>query len=163
MPASSPTVKRHGLVGVISDTHGLLRPEAILALQGCDLILHAGDIGTRAILEDLQAIAPVIAVKGNNDQGKWANTLPVTHRLTVGRYAFLLTHDAAMVSPETVTPPIDVLVSGHSHKPAITERNGIIFLNPGSAGPKRFTLPISLARIIVRESQLIPELVHLSG
>lgn len=146
---------------MISDTHGLLRPEAITALQGCDLILHAGDIGAPEILEDLRDLAPVIAVKGNNDRAQWADLLPISHHLTVGPYTFLLTHDASALCVESVTPPVNMIISGHSHKPAITTRNGIVFLNPGSAGPRRFTLPIALARISVGDSQFMPELIHL--
>lgn len=161
MPRPASTLKKPRLIGVISDTHGLLRPEAIHALRGCDLILHAGDIGAPDILDDLQHIAPVMAVKGNNDRDHWAEELPLTHHLTIESFAFLLTHDAFTVCAESVTPPVDMIISGHSHKPAITEHNGIVFLNPGSAGPRRFSLPIALARISVHESRFIPEIIYL--
>ena len=161
MRRSKPPTKNLRLIGVISDTHGMLRPEATSALKGCDLILHAGDIGGPDILESLQNLAPVIAVKGNNDRAQWADNLPLTSRLTVKPYTFLLTHDVSTIDIGSVTPPVHMIISGHSHKPAITQRNGIVFLNPGSAGPRRFTLPIALARISIGDSQFLPELIHL--
>ena len=161
MQASPPSTQAYRQIGVISDTHGLLRPEALQALKGCDLILHAGDIGRPDILEDLMAIAPILAVRGNNDHGTWAEKLPITRRLEVHSQSILLTHELSRITSLDHDPPVHMIISGHSHKPTITEQNGIIFLNPGSAGPRRFSLPIALARIICTGPTLRPELIHL--
>jgi uncharacterized protein len=134
------------LVGVISDTHGLVRPEALAALRGVDRIVHAGDIGGPDVLAALEAIAPVTAVRGNNDTDAWARALPETATLEVeGRRLFVI-HDVKQLK---VAPAADVVIAGHSHQPRNEERDGVLWLNPGSAGPRRFRLPIALARIRV--------------
>ncbi|MDX2213954.1 MAG: metallophosphoesterase family protein [Oculatellaceae cyanobacterium bins.114] len=147
-------------VGVISDTHKLLRPEAIDALQTADLILHAGDIGTPEILEQLAAIAPVIAVRGNNDTGGWAEVLPEQQTVTVEAVSIHLLHIIKNLNLNPLTTTVQVVVSGHSHKPQIEERQGVLFVNPGSAGPRRFKLPICLAFLYIDgaviEAQIIP-------
>jgi putative phosphoesterase len=136
-------------IGLVSDTHGLLRPEAKAFLQGSDFIVHAGDICDPGILEQLAAIAPVTAVKGNNDKGSWAEKLNETELLQVGEFVLYAIHDLAKLDIEPVAAGIRAVVSGHSHKPRVEERAGVLFVNPGSAGPRRFTLPIAVGEIIV--------------
>lgn len=132
-------------IGLISDTHGLLRPEAIRALQGVDRIIHAGDIGSPQILEQLGRIAPVVAVRGNNDQGAWADALPAAEMIEIGGVSLYVLHDLNEFGNDSKTAGAQVIISGHSHRPSIKTQDGILFVNPGSAGPRRFTLPVSLA------------------
>lgn len=136
-------------IGVISDTHGLVRPEALRALRGSALIVHAGDIGTPDVLDALRELAPVVAVRGNNDTGKWARRLPERRTIRVGAARVHVVHDIADLDVDPARVRIDVVVSGHSHQPVIDRRDGVLYLNPGSAGPRRFRLPIALARIVV--------------
>jgi putative phosphoesterase len=131
-------------IGLISDTHGLLRPEARIALSGVDRIIHAGDICDAQVLEQLGRIAPVVAVRGNNDRGAWAAALQEKETLEVGGVALHVVHDLKELDVEPETAGFDVVISGHSHKPSITMERGVLFINPGSAGPRRFRLPISL-------------------
>ena len=148
-------------IGVISDTHGLLRPEAFRALKNSHLIIHAGDIGHPDILTQLNTLAPVLAVKGNNDRGAWADSLPETESTTIhGRHIFVI-HDIKQFKTDPIHSPFTIVISGHSHKPTVTERNNILFLNPGSAGPRRFSLPISLARIDIEGLTLSHQFIHL--
>lgn len=134
-------------VGLISDTHGLLRPEAVAALQGSDFIVHGGDIGDAGILEALAAIAPLTVVRGNNDREPWAGRIPETALLQVGG---VIVHAVRDLSQLAAAPAgVRVVVSGHSHKPKIEERAGVLYVNPGSAGPRRFKLPIAVAELIV--------------
>jgi putative phosphoesterase len=138
-------------VGLISDTHGLLRPEAKAFLRGSDHILHGGDIGNAAILEQLAALAPVTAVRGNNDFGPWAECIRETECVTIGGVRMYVVHDLAQLDVEPAAAGIRVVVSGHSHKPLVAERDGVLFVNPGSAGPRRFKLPISVAEVIIAD------------
>jgi uncharacterized protein len=149
-------------LGIISDTHGLVRPEAIKALEGVEMIIHAGDIGTPEVLEALRAIAPVAAVRGNNDKGEWAHALPETEVVEVGGVALYVLHDVKTLDLDPVTAGFRAVISGHSHQPAIAHRRGVLFLNPGSAGPRRFKLPISVARLIIRGDTLEAQLVELA-
>ena len=153
---------RAWLLGVISDTHGLVRPEAVKALEGVDLIIHAGDIGTPEVLEALRAIAPVIAVRGNNDTGDWARALPETEVVEVGRVALYVLHDVHELDLDPAAAGFHAVISGHSHRPAIDRRQGVLFLNPGSAGPRRFTLPVSLAHLRIREAALDAQVIDLA-
>ena len=147
-------------VGIISDTHGLLRPEAKAALAGCDAIVHAGDIGKPEVLRDLEAIAPVTAIRGNVD--KWAVALPDTVVLEIeGRYLYVI-HDVKTLDLDPGAAGFDAVISGHSHKPGIHEREGVLYLNPGSAGPRRFTLPIAVARLEVSAARLRPRIIELA-
>jgi putative phosphoesterase len=130
-------------VGLISDTHGLLRPEALAFLRGSDRIVHAGDIGDPAILKALAKIAPLTAVRGNNDSGRLARAVPPIATLTVERVRIRVVHDLA----ELDEADCDVVVSGHSHKPRVEERDGVLYVNPGSAGPRRFTLPVAVGEL----------------
>ena len=136
-------------VGLISDTHGLLRPEARAFLQGCDHIVHGGDICDPGILEELAAIAPVTAVRGNNDRGPWARQLRETEFLQVGEVSVYVIHDLSRLDIEPSAAGVRVVVSGHSHKPMVEERNGVLYVNPGSSGPRRFKLPIAIGELTV--------------
>jgi putative phosphoesterase len=137
------------LVGVVSDTHGLLRPEVVKALQGVERIVHAGDVGSPSVLEELRAIAPVVAVRGNNDRGAWASRLPVTEVVEVGEALLYLIHDLGELDLDPAAAGFHVVVSGHSHRPKIERRDGVLYLNPGSVGPRRFKLPIAFALLRV--------------
>jgi putative phosphoesterase len=134
-------------IGLISDTHGLLRPQAVAALQGVDHIIHAGDIGTPRILEQLGQIAPVMAVRGNNDQAPWASEIPVSQTVKMNGVAIHVLHDVHELAFDPAASGVQVVIAGHSHKPAIDIRNGVLFINPGSAGPRRFKLPVSVATL----------------
>ena len=140
------------IVGLISDTHGLMRQTALAALQGCELIIHAGDVGKPEIIEQLRAVAPVVAVRGNIDKGVWASQLPITAVAEAGPARIYILHDLQQLDLDPAAAEFDIVVSGHSHKPARTERAGVMYLNPGSAGPRRFQLPITVARLDLRRS-----------
>jgi uncharacterized protein len=148
-------------VGVISDTHGLLRPEASAFLRGCDHIVHAGDIGSQKVLDELSVIAPVIAVRGNNDRGSWARALPETELVQLGEVFVYVIHDLAQLDIEPQTAAVSVVVSGHSHQPLIRERDGVLYVNPGSAGPRRFKLPIAVAELNIAGKSVTSRLVEL--
>jgi uncharacterized protein len=137
-------------IGLISDTHGLLRPEAVRALQGVTHIIHAGDIGGPEIIEQLSEIAPVDAVRGNNDKGPWAVRIPETLALELEGISIHVLHDVKELNLNPSAAGFDMVVSGHSHKPVITERDGVQFVNPGSAGPRRFSLPVTVAYLDVK-------------
>jgi hypothetical protein len=134
-------------IGVISDTHGLLRPEAIDVLAGCELIIHAGDVGDPAILTRLRELAPVVAVRGNVDRGAWAEALPETAVVEFSGARIYVLHNIQDLDLNPSAAGFRMVISGHSHKPSQTERDGVTYLNPGSAGRRRFRLPITLARI----------------
>jgi putative phosphoesterase len=148
-------------IGLISDTHGLLRPEALAFLEGCERIIHAGDIGDSAILDQLAALAPLTVVRGNNDRGPWAEALPEIAVLQVGTVLIQVIHDLAQLPTEGPTPKARVVVSGHSHVPAVAERAGVIYVNPGSAGPRRFKLPVSVGELRVEGDSVSARLVTL--
>ena len=148
-------------VGLISDTHGLLRPEAIEALRGSDFIVHAGDIGDAGILEHLSRIAPVTAVRGNIDKSSWAKALPETAVLQVGEAFIYVVHDIADLDLDPAAAGLHAVVSGHSHRPFQQVREGVLMINPGSAGPRRFNLPISAGELLVSGSQLTLRLFEL--
>jgi putative phosphoesterase len=148
-------------IGVVSDTHGLLRPQAVEALRGSDRILHAGDVGAPEILEALKQIAPVIAIRGNVDTAPWATTLPLTEVLEVGGVSIYMLHDLAQLDLKPQAARFRVVVYGHSHKPKIEERNGVLYFNPGSAGPRRFSLPVSVGKLTVTAGQVNTELIEL--
>lgn len=148
------------LIGVISDTHGLVRPEAVAALEGVEMILHAGDIGSDEVLIALREIAPVVAVRGNNDKGDWATSLPDWDVVEIGDISIYMLHDLKEMN---ISPAgqFQVVVSGHSHKPVVEEKRGVLYLNPGSAGPRRFTLPVCVAHLHVGPNTLRAELIEL--
>jgi uncharacterized protein len=148
-------------LGVISDTHGLLRPEAVAALQGVERIVHAGDIGSPDVLTALARIAPVSAVRGNNDRDAWAKVIPETDVVEVGDVSLYVLHDLHELDLDPRAAGFAAVIAGHSHQPKLEERDGVLFLNPGSAGPRRFKLPISLARLTVAGPRVRAELVTL--
>ena len=149
-------------VGVIADTHGLLRPEAAVALAGSELIVHAGDVGNAKVLDTLREIAPVVAVRGNNDNGAWAVTLPTTEVVEIGGVFLYVLHDLRELDLDPAAAKFHAVIAGHSHRPRIDRRNGVMFLNPGSAGPRRFTLPVAVARLQVHGGRVRAEIVELA-
>ena len=147
-------------IGVLSDTHNLLRPEAIAALKASDLIVHAGDVCRLEVLEALERIAIVVAVRGNNDRGRWARGLPLSRTLEVSGYHIHIIHDLNELDGDA--RKFHAVMSGHSHKPGLHRRDGVLFLNPGSAGPRRFKLPVAVARLSVGKAGLRARIVELS-
>lgn len=148
-------------VGLIADTHGLLRPEAKAFLQTADYIIHAGDIGDGAILDELRAISRVVAIRGNNDTGAWAGRLPETETLQLGTVGIYVIHNLGEFRIDPAALGVQVVVSGHSHKPSLERRHGVLFLNPGSAGPRRFKLPIALGELLIEGPRTSARLVDL--
>jgi hypothetical protein len=149
------------IVGVISDTHGLLRPEAVAALRGAELILHAGDIGAAAVLDQLRALAPVVAVRGNNDREAWAAALPEVVVESVAGARVCIIHDLKELRADADAERLDVIVSGHSHRPRVERRGRVLLVNPGSAGPRRFRLPIAVAHLYLGGQTPHAEIVEL--
>ncbi len=148
-------------LGVISDTHGLLRPEAVVALRGSDRILHAGDVGAPEILEALATVAPVTAIRGNVDTAAWARSLPVTEVVEAGGVSLYILHDLGQLDLTAKAAGFRVVVYGHSHQPKMEEKNGVLYFNPGSAGPRRFNLPVSVGRLTIAAGKVRAELVEL--
>ena len=148
-------------IGVIADTHGLLRPEALAALHDVSLIIHAGDIGGPQVLEGLRAIAPVVAVRGNNDVGDWASALPETTTVMVGELCLYVLHDRRQLDIDARACGYAAVIAGHSHQPLLERRDGVLHLNPGAAGPRRFRLPVSVARLRVHGRALDAEVIEL--
>ncbi len=146
-------------VGVISDTHGLLRPEAVAALAGVERIVHAGDIGSPDVLTQLGRVAPVVAVRGNNDRDAWAADIPETEVVEIGGVSLYVLHDLHELDLDPHAAGFAAVIAGHSHQPRVDERDGVLYLNPGSAGPRRFKLPISLARLTVTGARVRARLV----
>ena len=148
-------------IGIIADTHGLVRLGAVAALTGAERIIHAGDIGRPEVLQILETVAPVIAVRGNNDTGAWAAAMPDTVVVDVDDLRFYVLHDVKALDFDPTTAGFSAVICGHSHQPRIEQRSGVWFINPGSAGPRRFKLPVAVARLYVRKGTLTPELVAL--
>jgi hypothetical protein len=148
---------------VISDTHGLVRPEALAALAGVERIVHAGDIGAPAVLDALARIAPVTAVRGNNDREGWAARIPETEVVEVGGLSLYVLHDLHELDLDPRAAGFAAIIAGHSHQPRQEERDGVLYLNPGSAGPRRFKLPVSLAVLTIADGRITPELRTLIG
>ncbi|GAA4346642.1 metallophosphoesterase family protein [Variovorax defluvii] len=148
-------------IGLISDTHGLLRPEALAFLQGCERIVHAGDIGDPQILARLDAVAPVSAVRGNNDHGDWAEAVPANTLMALEGLRLYAVHDLADLAIDPVAEGVQVVVTGHSHRPKAEMRGGVWYVNPGSAGPPRFRLPISAAELQLDGGTITPRIVEL--
>jgi hypothetical protein len=140
------------IVGLISDTHGLLREEALNALKGSDLIIHAGDVGEPGIIERLKNIAPVVAVRGNVDRGDWASALPLTAVAEAGLVTMYVLHDLKQMDIDPAAAGFQFVISGHSHKPVCIQRSGVYYVNPGSAGPRRFHLPITVGIVDLKQS-----------
>jgi len=150
-------------VGLISDTHGLLRPEAKAFLQGCDHIIHGGDVGDPDILGQLAVLAPLTVVRGNNDHGGWAEDLAETQRVQIDAVVIYVIHDIAQLDIDPRAAGVRVVVSGHSHVPATVERSGVLYVNPGSAGPRRFQLPIAIGDLTIEGSVVSARIVRLDG
>ena len=148
-------------VGVISDTHGLIRAEAIEALRASELFIHAGDVGAPEVLEHLRAIAPTIAVRGNVDKDRWAQSLPLNEVIKVGEVQIYMLHDVTELDFDPKAAEVSAVISGHSHRATAELRDGVLFLNPGSAGPRRFTLPVTVARLRVAGKSLSHEFIEL--
>lgn len=149
-------------IGLIADTHNLLRPEALAALRGVDHLIHAGDIGGPHILEQLERIAPLSVVRGNNDQEPWADDIPEQLTLRFDAITLYVLHDLKQLNIDPVAQGIDVVVAGHSHKPLHEERNGVLYLNPGSAGPRRFKLPVGVGILHIEGRQVRAEPITLT-
>lgn len=150
-------------IAVISDTHGLLRPEAIAAARGARLILHAGDVGGRAVLDALEAIAPCAAIRGNVDTDAWGSTLPATQSLDVDDVRIHLVHSLKELAIDPIEAGVSVVISGHSHRASVDVRDGVMYLNPGGAGPRRFNLPVTMAMLFVDRSRVEAEIVSLAS
>jgi hypothetical protein len=150
-------------VGVISDTHGLLRPEAAARLAGADHIIHAGDIGAPEILDALARIAPVTAVRGNNDRAPWAAGLPETAVASLGGLAIYVLHDVGELDLDPAAAGFAAVVAGHSHKPRNDERGGVLYFNPGSAGPRRFKLPVAVGRLLIEDGRIQGRIWEIDG
>jgi uncharacterized protein len=148
-------------IGLISDTHGLLRPQAVRALDGSDLIVHAGDVGDPKIIAELKTLAPVFAVRGNVDTEPWARALPETEVIETGVATMYVLHDVHALDLDPAAAGFHIVVSGHSHKPARTERGGVLYINPGSAGPRRFDLPVTVARLDLSRTPWEVEIINL--
>ncbi len=155
--------RQSAIVGVVSDTHGLLRPEVEERLGGVDLIVHAGDVGNPVILEHLRRIAPLRTVRGNTDRGPWARDLPRSDLFEYEGRGFYVIHDILEMDLDPRAAQVAVVISGHSHRPLIESREGILYLNPGSAGPRRFLLPVAMARLAINPDGLDPEIILLQG
>jgi uncharacterized protein len=152
---------KSGRVGVISDTHGLLRPEALAALKDSELIIHAGDIGKPEILTSLGSIAPVLAIRGNNDREAWAKQIPDILNLRINRARLYIIHNVNDLEIDPGAEGFDAVISGHSHKPGFGTRDGIIFVNPGSAGPRRFKLPVAVSRLTIHGPKVRVKIIEL--
>ncbi|MGE0474555.1 MAG: metallophosphoesterase family protein [Nitrospirales bacterium] len=151
------------MIGVISDTHGLVRPQVFDVFQGVKLIIHAGDIGSPDVLTKLKTIAPVIAVRGNNDRSEWADCLPATQVVEQATHFFYVLHEVEHLDLDPAAADFSAVIFGHSHRPVVEYKNRVLFLNPGSAGPRRFSLPIAVARLKVTPAGLHPEIIFLAG
>ena len=159
MNRSSPHSPR--LIGLISDTHGLIRPQALAALKGVDLIIHAGDVGKPEVLKALKTIAPLVAIKGNIDKDAWADLLPETKALKIGVEQLYVIHNVKELDFSPAARGYQVVISGHSHKPLIVRRDGVLFVNPGSAGPRRFKLPVAMAKLRLGGRNLRAKIIYL--
>ncbi|HEY1313637.1 MAG TPA: metallophosphoesterase family protein [Steroidobacteraceae bacterium] len=157
---STPAALR---IGLIADTHGLLRPEARAFLAGCDYIVHGGDIGRAEILDELGAMAPLIAIRGNNDTAPWAAALPQTELVRMGGIFVYVIHNLAELAIEPAARGVRAIISGHSHIPRVAEKDGVLYVNPGSCGPRRFKLPICIGELLLTGSRLSARVVDLIG
>lgn len=153
-------ILKTGRIGLISDTHGLIRPEALDALAGVELILHAGDIGKPEVLRSLKGIAPLAAIRGNNDTGEWAHGLADVLDLRVNDRRIRVIHNVRDVEADSMDG-IAAVISGHSHKPSVVTRDGVLFVNPGSAGPRRFRLPVTIGLLFLQDGDARAEIAHL--
>ncbi len=155
--------KNNFIIGIISDTHGLLLPEAVEVLQGSDIIIHAGDIGKETVLDKLGAIAPVVAVRGNMDSESWAYKLRKTEIVELNKSLIYVIHNINSLDLDPAVSHINVVISGHTHRPSISDHRGVLYINPGSAGPRRFTLPVSAVLLKIRGTSLDAKIITLKG
>lgn len=162
MPRPGSRARSSRIVGVISDTHGLLRPEALAALSGADVIVHAGDVGSEAVLDQLRQLAPLVAVRGNNDREGAVAALPEIVVTEIGPIRVCVVHDLKELRLDLAREGVDVVVHGHSHRPSVERRSRVVFLNPGSAGPRRFTLPVTVAKLRIGAAGVRAEIVPLA-
>ena len=153
--------RKHQRIGLIADTHGLLRPEALAALADSDLLIHAGDIGKPEVVAALKKIAPLVAIKGNNDTDSWARHLPETKKITLGALKLYVINNVKELSFDPAARGFRVVISGHSHKPVIQTKDNVLFVNPGSAGPRRFKLPICVGKLLVQGETVDAEIIEL--
>ena len=149
------------IIGVISDTHGLMRSKALAALRGSDLVVHAGDIGSPHVIQALRQLGPVFAVRGNVDRDEWAERLPMTQVVEVEGVHIYVLHDLSAIDLDPVAAGFQVVVAGHSHRPSVTTEQGVLYLNPGSAGPRRLQLPVTVAKLSVEAGKFIAEIIVL--
>jgi uncharacterized protein len=149
------------VVGLISDTHGLMRPQALDALQGCDHIVHAGDIGSGHVLRALRGIAPLTAIRGNNDRDAWAAQIPETEVVQIADVFIYVIHDIAQIDLDPQAAGFHVVIAGHSHQPRIERRDGVLYVNPGSAGPRRFKLPIAVGELSISGTEVSARIIEL--
>jgi putative phosphoesterase len=149
-------------IGLISDTHGLVREEALATLEGCRHIIHAGDIDTPDVLEKLRRLAPVTAVRGNNDRGSWAQAIPVFEVVEFGAVSVYVRHDEAELDVDPLAAGFQVMMFGHSHKPRVEVRDGVLFVNPGSAGPRRFKLPVAVGELLIAGDRVDARIIELA-
>ncbi len=149
-------------IGIISDTHGLLRPEAIKQLAGADHIIHAGDIGAPEVIEGLRRIAPTTAIRGNIDVGEWAKDYPDSELVVLGGRSLYVLHNLKEIKLDPAASGFDVIISGHSHRPKIETKNGVLYVNPGSAGPRRFKLPIAVGIIALSDGLIVPQILEIA-
>lgn len=149
------------IIGILSDTHGLVRPEVEKVLAGCDRLLHAGDIGDQQVLKRLRRIAPVVAVRGNMDHGSWLNSIPAKEMVEIAGIFFYMLHDLHQLDLEPSSAGIHVVVSGHTHQPAIFQKNDVTYLNPGSAGHRRFNYPVSVAMVRIENGIATPRIIDI--
>ena len=162
MPVTSKkTAGKRQRIGLISDTHGLVRPEALVALRDSDLLIHAGDIGKPEVITALESVAPLVAIKGNNDRGSWARRLPETRKIALGAAKLYVIHNVNELDFDPSSRGFRVVISGHSHKPVIQTKNDVLFVNPGSAGPRRFKLPICVGSLTVQGESVHAEIIEL--
>jgi putative phosphoesterase len=162
MSRARTTRKSHlRVIGLISDTHGLVRPQAVAALQGVDLVIHAGDVGKPEVLDALKAIGPLVAIKGNNDIGAWATPLPDTQLVQTADTRLFVIHNVKELDCDPAAEGYEVVISGHSHKPSILTRDGVLFVNPGSAGPRRFKLPVAVGKLFIQNQKVNAEIIEL--
>jgi putative phosphoesterase len=152
---------KSGRIGLVSDTHGLVRPEALAALKGSEVIIHAGDIGKAEVLDSFASIAPVVAIKGNNDRDLWAKKIPDVLNLEINGVKIRVIHNLKELETHPAHDGIRIIVSGHSHKPCVVERDGILFINPGSAGPRRFKLPVAVAKLRIVRGRVRGKIIEL--
>jgi putative phosphoesterase len=152
---------KSGRIGLISDTHGLVRPEALAALKGSEVIIHAGDIGKADVLKSFGSIAPLMAIKGNNDRDLWAKKIPDVLNLAINGIKIQVIHSVKEMKADSANDAIRVVVSGHSHKPGLVERDGMLFINPGSAGPRRFKLPVTVGTLWINRDDVHAEIIEL--